>query len=250
MRAYEALLAYRNLVEIQKRKGIISREKIVARLAKERSADEKTPHAGESRVDALALLSSAGIGVVPHVRISGLAEALKFVHKAGGPVWMVAEPSKPDARHPRETTGPLAGKPAVKTAFISLRRKFAGAAVVVRSEVSGTCEFTAAGRFDSTFGPMLSLSVAFPAGESGIFAKRICPIRKTDAMSMIRELPELVRLTGASDAAVVVNALTDVLLKLSDVLVNTDGLLELDIRRMVLSGGKLVVTDALATMTA
>jgi len=134
-------------------------------------------------------------------------------------------------------------------AFKGLREKMGvnGSTVLVQEMVKGERELVIGLTRDAQFGPCVMF------GLGGIFTEiledisfRVAPLEKRDALEMMRDIKghkilEAVRGMDAAD----LDSLADILIKVGRIGLENDGIKEIDINPVILSGAKPVAVDAL-----
>jgi acetyl-CoA synthetase (ADP-forming) len=195
-----------------------------------------------------------GIGFVEGRLAKDLNDALKYSNQLGFPVVMkvVSE----DVVHKTDAEGVRVWiddnyevEDAYEKILMSVKKRYPEANVagmqIQKMQLSGY-EIIIGGKRDPQFGPVIMF------GLGGIFVEvlkdvsmRICPITKQDAMDMIHEIKGFPMLTGLrGKKAANLDAIADELLKVSNMLVKNDNILELDLNPMFATNKDVIGVDA------
>jgi len=249
VRAYHALVSYRKMLEVQKRKGIIARP---ATLTPTKAPGKGKPKplrpVALAAADAKALLAEAGLPVLHEAIVHGLKEAGVFVEEHGWPVALRVRGKKPTADG---AIADIGSRKELERALHALRHKAGKAGLVLERHVQRIeGELRVVGWRDPVFG------CALRVGLSGAFSEilrdvaiRVCPIRRTEAEGMLQELlgwPLLAHSLATARLEPV--KVAEVLVKLSDLLVARADLAELVLDPVGLARGKVLVIGATGTV--
>jgi len=189
--------------------------------------------------EAVQVLSHFGIHMVPSIKAGNVDEVQDAAERLGYPV--AVKVVSESISHKSDVGGVqlnLRNKSAVAEAFedmtLRIQRAYPQAkidGVLVQSMVTGGRELIVGGRQDAQFGPIVMV------GMGGVYVEifeevslRVAPISQREALSMIEELRSAPILMGArghkrSD----IDAVVDVVLRVSQLLCDFPGILELDI---------------------
>ncbi|MEM4554583.1 MAG: acetate--CoA ligase family protein [Candidatus Anstonellaceae archaeon] len=177
-------------------------------------------------------------------------EAAKAAAKLGFPV--VLKISSPEVLHKSDKGGVilnLSSQQQVKESYSTLLERFSGVkvdGVLVQKMVDtkDSVELIIGGKRDKQFGQLIML------GLGGIFVEvfhdvsfRVCPICRSDAEEMLRELKAYPLLTGARGKKPInQNAVVGMLLKVSELLLKDDPL-EFDLNPVIASPKGCIAVD-------
>lgn len=252
VRAYQALVAYRKMLEVQKRKGIIARTTAptaaVPAVVPGRSGKVKaTRIVPLGEVEAKALLRECGVPVIGEMVIKGARDAAQFLKSNGYPLTLRALDARPARGDRAEAIGGIGNRRQLDKAVSSLRRKAGKSVLLLQRHVQAEpCALQIAVWRDPVFG------CAVRCGLAGVFAEilrdvavRVCPIRRTDAEGMLQEVRGHALLDHALAAARVDSAqLADVTVRVSELILARPEIAELVLDPVVLCAGEVLVLSA------
>ncbi len=252
--AYQTLVIYRKMLEVQKRKGIMPR--VAPAAVPERPATGKTkPKPLQPRVltgaDAKAVLAEAGIPIVPECAVAGIRDAAAFLKDNGYPLTLRI----PEGRAARTTAEPvidgIANRKQFEKALHSLKKKAGKAPLILHRQVThAPCTLRMVGWRDPVFGCVVRV------GLSGVLSEilrdasvRVCPFRRTDAEGMLQEIRAYPLLAHALEGTKQDPArAAEVLVKISDLLLTRPEVVEVTLDPVVFSPGEVLVLSAQATV--
>jgi acyl-CoA synthetase (NDP forming) len=190
-------------------------------------AAEPLPSGPIDEPTALAVLSRAGIPVVPHRLARSADEAVRFAAELGYPV--VLKVVAPEILHKTELGGValrLGSADAVRAAFVATLERARAAhpeatlrGCLVAPMIEGAVETMLGIQNDPTFGPMVALGLGGTLVEAlGDVVLRPTPIGRDDAQAMIRQLKARRILDGVRGSPPAdTDALADAIVRLSHV---------------------------------
>lgn len=246
VQACQALVSYRRMLEIQKRKGIMPRVAPAAAVpgsaAERRSAPR--PSVSLDGADSLARLRAAGL---PTALLAVLEQPKEVGPATAHAPWPVTLHLPGRGKIPAIQIEGLTTRKQVARAYATMKRKAGKTPILLlRSVEPSLSTLCVEGWRDPVFGCVLRI------GLSGAFSEllrdqavRVCPIRRTDAEAMLQELrgwPLLARAwEGAQGGAA---AVAELLVKFSDLLLAQADLQEVKLDPVVLIGGEAIVEAA------
>lgn len=181
-----------------------------------------------------------------------IEEAFAAVRKIGYPV--VLKIHSAEVYHKSETGGVFVGlknEGEFKDAFQKLQESFGTSLeLLVQEYVSPGIELIIGGKRDSIFGPLVMF------GLGGVMTEvledislRVCPVDKREAMEMVHEIKGFPLLKGfRGKAGCDIDAITDVLLKVSHLLHSNSNIKELDINPLIAHKKRVTAVDALMVL--
>ncbi|MBI5359203.1 MAG: acetate--CoA ligase family protein [Planctomycetes bacterium] len=240
VRAYKGLIAYRE-----------SRDRLIAKKTEARRKTIKVSGLSAKRRNCLTeheakmILKQCGIPVTRDILCKSRPEVLKAAEKIGYPV--VLKVASQEILHKTDAGGvilSIANPIKLKEAFKELESK--SPQWLVEEMVVDGQEIIIGGKRDETFGGVILF------GMGGIFTEilkdfslRICPVSRADAREMIDEVkssPILKGYRGRKPANI--DAIIDVIVKVSDLMHNNPEIRELDINPAIVNHKKLIVADS------
>ncbi|MCK6555932.1 acetate--CoA ligase family protein [Candidatus Binatia bacterium] len=208
-----------------------------------------------NEIESKALLAGAGIPVIPTVPARAAAEAVAVAGRLGFPVALKVVSAA--VVHKSEAGGVRLGldsPAAVEAAFAAILAAVGAArpdaaidgVSVQPMAPAGGLELVAGANVDPQFGPVVM------CGLGGIWVEalndvsfRLVPLTPRDAREMWNELAAAAVLKGTRGrAAVAIDALADVLLKLSALLVARPDIREIDLNPLLAYADRVVAVDA------
>ncbi len=204
--------------------------------------------------DAATLLASYAIPYVEHGMAATVEDAVETAARIGYPV--VLKIVSPDIVHKTEVGGVVVGldaEPALRAGFEELLRRVAAGCpgaqidgVLVARQISFRRELIVGGIRDATFGATVMV------GLGGVFAEaledvafRVAPLRLRVGLDMLRELRAASVLAEfRGEAAVDLEALAGVLVRVGDLMLAQADIREIDLNPVVASADGCVALDA------
>ena len=204
-------------------------------------------------VESQKFVEAYGIRFSPSGVAKNENEAVAIANKLGYPV--VMKVISPQAVHKTDVQGVRVGidddyevREAYKRIHNSVKSAFPNAKIkgmqIQRQEAG--YEVIVGGKRDPQFGPVIMFGLGGVLVEIlGDISVRICPITKKDALEMIHELRAYPMLTGfRGRKAANLDAIVNVLLKVSNMLIKEKKLLELDLNPMFAGCKGIIGADA------
>lgn len=187
--------------------------------------------------ESLSFLESEGFRVVKGLLADSRESLIRACESVGFPCVLKIDSSG----HKMDSGGVILNVNSVSEALIHLSRF---GKVLVQSQVSGV-ELILGVKKDSVFNQVLMFGVGGTLTELyKDVGFRVCPLIKSDALSLINGLKGRLLLDGYRGGVKVnVNSLINLLIKLSKLAVRED-IKELDINPLICSGNDLIIVDA------
>lgn len=218
VRAYGALVGYRRLQEVQRRRGLVMRP--AAPRPAEPPGEETRPRWVFGLLPAQKLrqlLRQSGFSVPAELPIRSFGDAKRFARKNKFPLRLRAHADgliDPDRRLPSAQVADLRE---LRKAFPQLRRRSRKHPVTVEKVVTGGCPMLLRVSLEGSFGSVLRFGIAGVLSElAGDVAVRVCPIRRADAEAMLGEIRGARLLEDHSAKTPPKQAVVDLLLKVSE----------------------------------
>jgi len=198
------------------------------------------------------VLQEYGIPTCREYVTENIEEAIQYAKDIGYPV--VLKIHSQDILHKSETGGVFVGlknELELKDAWQKILKNFGQRSeILIQEYVSPGVELIIGGKKDPIFGPTVLL------GLGGVLTEvlkdislRICPLDEREAMEMIQELKVYPILRGyRGKKGCDTEALAEVLLKVSHLLLSNSHINELDINPLIASEERLVAVDALMVL--
>ena len=197
--------------------------------------------------EAKEILMASAIQVPAYCWSQSPAEAVEFADTTGYPV--VAKLVSPEVIHKSEARGVVVGIDTagqLRDVFRRFARRKAFSGVLVEQMVQGL-ELIVGGKIDMQFGPVVLLGM----GGTGVeiykdTTLRMAPIGEKDVLSMVNCLTAGRLLHGfRGDAAIDMQALVDLMVAFSDLLMKLAGQIEsVDLNPVICSSSGCLVADA------
>lgn len=247
--AYHSLVAYRKLLESLKRKGIIAAPVPPAPPAGDKGKGKPPRQVALTEHESKELLASVGIPVPAEAVVDRLKEANELVRKVGYPLVLKIHSNR--IAHRLQSGGirlDLANRKALEKGFAELRKQFKKDPILVQKQVPGVLELIVGARRDPVFGPVVCFGIGGVLTDLlRDFSVRLCPVRRTDAETMIQEIRGAPILNGYHNIpAVDPPKLVDVLVKVSDLMMNRADILSVEINPLIVSPEGPMVANARA----
>ncbi len=199
------------------------------------------------------LLAAYGIPVTREKEITELEEIAKTTREIGYP--LVMKGCSPDVTHKTEkglVRIGIRGEDEARAAFISLKEAMgtSGGTILIQEMIRGQRELVMGLTRDTQFGPCIMF------GLGGIFTEilkdisfRVAPLEKRDALEMMDEIRGHRVLGNARGMpAADKDLLAEMLINLGKIGLEHEGIKEIDINPVILSGSQPVAVDALVVL--
>jgi len=247
--AYNGLVKYRTYSE-RKRSKDTEQKTLKLSILLEQLAQEGKKTLTEH--ECAKVLQEYGIPVCRASATKNMEEALKWAKSIGYPV--VLKIHSQDILHKSETGGvfvDLKDEHELKDAWQKILKKFGQESeVLIQEHVPPGVELIIGGKRDPIFGPTVLV------GLGGVFTEvlkdislRICPLDKREALEMIQELKGYPILKGyRGKAKCDLEAIANVLLNVSHLLLSNSRLEELDINPLIVHEKRAVAVDLLMVL--
>jgi acyl-CoA synthetase (NDP forming) len=197
--------------------------------------------------DALEILVAYGIPVAPYTIASSSKKAVDVANKVGFPV--VMKLNTPEILHKTEAKAvrvDIRSEKELRAEYNDLKKQIGPLkkgerfSVVIQEMVTGGVETVIGMNYDRSFGPLIMF------GLGGIYVEvmkdvafRIVPLSDERADDMIRQLKSFPLLTGFRGSDPIdLEALKEVLMRLSQLICDLDYFSEIDINPFIVSGDK------------
>jgi acetyltransferase len=199
------------------------------------------------------ILREYGIPVCRESVVKNMEEVLERAKSIGYPV--VLKIHSQEILHKSETGGVLVdlkNEPELKEAWQEIQKNFGPSSeILVQEYVPPGVELIIGGKRDPVFGPTVLL------GLGGVFTEvlkdislRICPLSKREALEMIQELKGYPILKGyRGKAGCDIQAIGNVLLNVSHLLLSNSCIEELDINPLIVHEKRAIAVDALMVLS-
>jgi len=246
--AYNGLVKYRKLKSQEKHRLVYT--SVSSPLLEQLTQEGKR---NLTEYESLNVLREYGI---PSCRASiarSIEEALKQAEVIGYPV--VVKVHSREALHKSESGGVFTGlkdEAELKKAGREILNNFGTSSeFLIQESIPQGTELIIGGNRDPIFGPFIMF------GLGGVFTEllkdvslRICPIDKKQAKEMVQEVKGFPILKGyRGKAGVDIGAVSEVLSKVSTLLLNNDNIKELDINPLIANKNNLIAVDALIILS-
>lgn len=206
-----------------------------------------------SQKDTQILLKKYNLPFVENKIVSSPSDAVKFSDKIGYPVVFKIE--SPDVIHKSDVGGVITNIKDSTDAEVSYHKilenindkvpnaKIDG--ILIQKQLKGR-EILVGMKRDAQFGPVIIF------GLGGVFvevlkdvSRRIAPLKKIDAIDMINELKSKIVLENfRGEKPVDKSALIDIILKISELSVKEENIMEIDFNPVISNHEKAVIVDA------
>jgi len=198
--------------------------------------------------EALNTARKSGINVPNYCKAETLDEAVSCFSRLNKPV--VAKILSPGVIHKSDIGGVILGIDTLdklKAAFSKLERLgsyYGFAGVLLMEQVSGSVEVFIGARKDPVFGPI----VLFGGGGISVelyrdVAIRVAPINMCEATSMIDDTKIGAMLSGYRGTLASREPVIDMLIKISDIIVNNNNIAEIDLNPVIVQGDLAYAVD-------